>query len=426
MDGREIEAFLVLAEELHFGRTAQRLGVSPGRVSQLLVALERRTGRQLVLRSSRAVGLSAAGEQFLAEARTGYRQLEQAIAVTRAAARQDAGVLRLGTSVWLDPAAGPALAEAFEHRHRGWRAECIPVRPADLPGPLTVDVLLLPVPGPVESVPAPSGVVAGPVLIGPVLARHERVLVVPGDHPLAGHAVVSPADLAGHEVASPADHLAAWHPDGHLPAAGGGSSGGETAPRALEPHDAFDLVVRRGLAFLSSTGTAHLFRGVDVTRIPVPELPPVCTVLARRAGPPGPLTAAFLAMATEFATPALMRGPADRARDGGRVLARGQRSAGRCHAVPMAGQASTGGEKYFALRTFRRDGSPVSTPIWLAPSVSRLYGYTPSPSWKVRRLRQNPRVEIAPSDFTGKPHGQWRSGNARSSRRQNCVPPNAR
>ena len=83
MDIREIEAFLAVAEELHFGRTAERLGVSPGRVSQLIAALEQRLGRRLVLRSSRTVELSAAGEQFLAEARVGYRQLEQAIAAKR-------------------------------------------------------------------------------------------------------------------------------------------------------------------------------------------------------------------------------------------------------------------------------------------------------------------------------------------------------
>ena len=79
----------------------------------------------------------------------------------------------------------------------------------------------------------------------------------------------------------------------------------------------------------------------------------------------------------------------------------------------MEGQASIGGEEYFALRTFRRDGSPVSTPVWLAPSGSRLYGYTPGRSWKLRRLRLNPRVELAPSDFAGEPHGQWRPGSAR-------------
>lgn len=307
MDIREIEAFLVLAEELHFGRTAQRLGVSPGRVSQLLRSLERRLGRKLVLRSSRAVELSAAGEQFLAEAKTGYRQLEQAIAGARAAARQNAGALRLGISVWLDPAAGTALAEAFEHRYPGRRAECVPVRPADLPGPLRdsdVDVLMLLVPGPPGAVPSLPG-----IEVGPVLARHERLLFVPGDHPLARHAAVSVADLAERALARLGDHLPAWPSEGYLPAACDGSPGDDPAMRAPEPHDAFDLVVRRGLPFLSSAGTVDPFQGADVTRVPVSGLPSMCTVLAHRAGPPDPLTAAFLAMAADFGDPPLAAGP---------------------------------------------------------------------------------------------------------------------
>jgi PPOX class probable F420-dependent enzyme len=54
----------------------------------------------------------------------------------------------------------------------------------------------------------------------------------------------------------------------------------------------------------------------------------------------------------------------------------------------------------------------VSGPIWLAPTGERWYAYTPSRSWKVRRLRQNPRVEVAPSNFAGEPHGEWRPGRA--------------
>ncbi|WP_425425503.1 PPOX class F420-dependent oxidoreductase [Amycolatopsis marina] len=70
------------------------------------------------------------------------------------------------------------------------------------------------------------------------------------------------------------------------------------------------------------------------------------------------------------------------------------------------------GDEYFALRTFRQDGSPVSTPIWLAPADEYLYAYTPSRSWKIRRIRRNPTVEVAPSDFAGEPHGPWRPGRA--------------
>lgn len=300
MEIREIEAFIVLAEELHFGRAAERLKVSPGRVSQLLAALEKRVGRRLVLRSSRTVELSLAGEQFLADARTGYQQLEQAIAVTRAAARRQAGVLRLGISVWLDPATGADLAEAFEHRHPGWRAQSVIVRPADLFGPLLdggVDVLMLPAPGVLS---APSG-----TEVSSVLARDERRLIVAADHPLAGHPVITAADLAGHKLAWPRDHLPDWRSAEYLPPAWSGlCASDDRAARVSEPHDAFDLVVRRRLAFLSSTGMLDLFQGADVIRIPVPGLPPTYTVLACRAGPRDRLTAAFLAMAAEFAATA--------------------------------------------------------------------------------------------------------------------------
>ena len=71
------------------------------------------------------------------------------------------------------------------------------------------------------------------------------------------------------------------------------------------------------------------------------------------------------------------------------------------------------GDRFFAFTTFRRDGSPVTTPLWLAPDGDRWYAYTPERSWKVRRLRRDPRVEVAPSDFPGTPHGPWRSGRAR-------------
>lgn len=68
---------------------------------------------------------------------------------------------------------------------------------------------------------------------------------------------------------------------------------------------------------------------------------------------------------------------------------------------------------YYALRTFRRDGSPAGTPIWLAPAHGRWYAYTPGQSWKVKRIRNNPHVEVAASDFHGSPLGPWRPGGAR-------------
>lgn len=71
------------------------------------------------------------------------------------------------------------------------------------------------------------------------------------------------------------------------------------------------------------------------------------------------------------------------------------------------------GDSFFALRTFRRDGTARSTPIWLAPADGRWYGYTAGRSWKVKRIRHDDRVEVAVSNFRGDPLGEWRTGRAR-------------
>ena len=64
---REIRVFLTLAEELHFGRTAERLNLTQSRVSQALRAFEIRLGDRLVDRTSRRVTLTTAGERLRAE-----------------------------------------------------------------------------------------------------------------------------------------------------------------------------------------------------------------------------------------------------------------------------------------------------------------------------------------------------------------------
>ncbi|WP_242907779.1 LysR family transcriptional regulator [Actinomadura terrae] len=72
---QQIECLIVLAEELHFGRTAERLGYSQSRVSQLIATLEARVGARLVARTSRRVSLTRVGAQFVKEVRPAYRNL---------------------------------------------------------------------------------------------------------------------------------------------------------------------------------------------------------------------------------------------------------------------------------------------------------------------------------------------------------------
>ena len=71
--------------------------------------------------------------------------------------------------------------------------------------------------------------------------------------------------------------------------------------------------------------------------------------------------------------------------------------------------------KYLNLETFKKNGTGVKTPVWFAagPSASldsndaKLYVYTIGVSGKVKRIRNNPRVRIAPCDMRGRVLGEW-------------------
>jgi PPOX class probable F420-dependent enzyme len=70
-------------------------------------------------------------------------------------------------------------------------------------------------------------------------------------------------------------------------------------------------------------------------------------------------------------------------------------------------------ERYVSLATFRKSGAEVRTPIWFAVVDGRLWMMTGGDSGKIKRVRNNARVRVAPSDVRGIVHGPWRDGTAR-------------
>jgi DNA-binding transcriptional LysR family regulator len=84
LETREVEYFVAVAEELHFGRAAERLGIAQPPLSRAISRLERRMGVQLLERSSRRVALTDAGTTFLTD---GRRLLEATDAAMRRAQR---------------------------------------------------------------------------------------------------------------------------------------------------------------------------------------------------------------------------------------------------------------------------------------------------------------------------------------------------
>ena len=61
-----------------------------------------------------------------------------------------------------------------------------------------------------------------------------------------------------------------------------------------------------------------------------------------------------------------------------------------------------GDERFVALTTFKRNGEGVATPMWIGRDGADLFVWTPTDSWKVKRVRNNPRVLLAPSNRFGK------------------------
>jgi uncharacterized protein len=79
----------------------------------------------------------------------------------------------------------------------------------------------------------------------------------------------------------------------------------------------------------------------------------------------------------------------------------------------MAIPSHIAGQKYISLTTFKKDGTPVRTPVWFGERDGRLYVITRNDSWKYKRIRNNPQVQVAPCSIRDKVTGPDFSGLAR-------------
>jgi DNA-binding transcriptional LysR family regulator len=119
---RHLRYFLAVAEELHFGRAAQRLSIRQPPLSQAIRALEDELGVQLLHRTSRRVAATAAGVVFAAEARTVLASLDRAIAEARHVGG-DGVTIRVGCIPHLPAAPLQRFLDAAAKQEPGWRLE---------------------------------------------------------------------------------------------------------------------------------------------------------------------------------------------------------------------------------------------------------------------------------------------------------------
>ena len=288
---REVRVFLTLADELHYGRTAERLAVTPSRVSQIIRTLEARVGGRLFDRTSRHVRLTPVGERLLGSIAPVYRDLEHAFENCRQAATGVAGTLRIGSySAVIAGAHMVEIVNSFQTRHPDAHAEFINL-------PLDRNYLDVLRAGEVDMLAARLPLTEPDITVGPVLSHEERVLLVSNDDPLAQRETVSIEDLGDRPVsdvpAFPREMMDAFIPPV--------TPSGRRLRRIPNP-DLEGMMMRVALgqeAHPTVRSFAEHLSLPNVASIPISDLPPSDTALAWLTANHSPSIQAFALAAAD-------------------------------------------------------------------------------------------------------------------------------
>ncbi|HWU12079.1 MAG TPA: LysR family transcriptional regulator [Streptomyces sp.] len=262
MKTRELRYFVAVAEELHFGRAAQRLGIAQPPLSRAIQQIERRLGSALLVRTSRSVILTEAGSVLLVEGRAALDAVDAAVRRTRRAALAATG--RPG--MVLATKAG-ASSELLAKLLQAYAAEpgAVPVD-VTLCGPAEQELLLREGRADVALLHRPFDSTAG--FDTEELSTESQVLVVPAGHPLAARAHVHMADI----TALPGLPLPRWpSPDGTYPPGPG--------PQVRDHAQLLQLIALGRACAISPESCRAQLRS-DLTSVPVLDAPPVTTVIA--------------------------------------------------------------------------------------------------------------------------------------------------
>lgn len=280
MELRDIEIFLTLAEELHFGRTAERLHITASRVSHAIKKQERRIGAPLFERTSRSVRLTPVGDQLYRSLHPAYRQILDGIEDVAASTRTGGGTLTLATMGPQGWMIQDVLAR-FRARHPGVHLVHRDLNPVDPLTPLRsdeIDVahLWLPVREP-------------DIVVGPVTHTSPVVLVLAATHPWADRDSVSLEDygdltFVAHRSPIPPSMEEAFQPLR--------TPSGRLVPRGPEVANWDDQLkaVLAGQAVIACPAEAERFYPwPDLVYLPVRDAPPCRWAFAWRSGKDNPL-----------------------------------------------------------------------------------------------------------------------------------------
>jgi DNA-binding transcriptional LysR family regulator len=259
VETRELRYFVAVAEELHFGRAAQRLGIAQPPLSRAIQQLERRLGVVLLHRTARGITVTDAGAVLLSEARAALDAVEAAEHRTRRAAADRPGVV-LATKAGASSELLAKLLDAYAAEPGAVTVEvmlCGPGEPETLLRTGRADVALL---------HRPYDTTAG--FDTEDLHTEHQVVVLPAGHPLAGRPHLSTAELDAQTDLP----LPRWpRRDGTYPDGPG--------PRVRDQTQLFQMIAL-GLACAVVPESLRTQLRDDHAVVPVPDAPPVTTVIA--------------------------------------------------------------------------------------------------------------------------------------------------
>ncbi|MFG6492982.1 LysR family transcriptional regulator [Microbacterium sp. P03] len=280
-----IRYFCVLAEELHFGRAAQRLSITPPSLSQQISRLEQQLDLKLFDRSPRKVELTVYGRELLPLARRVQDDHDQLLSWGRSMQRdRDAPVLRVGV---VAAGAGALTTAAIASTMQAMPDARIEMRRLgffDVAAELEsgrVDVVFAPAP-----MPLPARVRLEP------LWREPRVLVVPAGHPLADResvSIVETNDEVFVAVAGGVPEVVDWwivdpRPDGTRPKRG---------PTADSVDGLFELVAAGAGVNIAGQSASRQYRRDELAFIPVFDIEPATILLCSLSDARNPMVHAF-------------------------------------------------------------------------------------------------------------------------------------
>jgi DNA-binding transcriptional LysR family regulator len=263
---RELRIFLVLADELHFGRTAERLGISQPGVSEAVRVLESRLGVKVFDRTSRRVSLTPAGEALRGDLVPALAALDRALAQTSDLSRTVRGLLRVGFVLTTEGPALSRLVSVFQARYPACEVRLTEVETFDAYRPLRrgdIDVLCNWL-----AVDEPD------LTAGATFAPYQRALAVAATHRLAAQPTVSAEELASEEVALlPPSTPPAVYDLLIPPRTPSGRPVRRTQP-AQTVNEVLSLVARGRIVHPTSS-TIPIFDRTDVVLVAIDGLPPL-------------------------------------------------------------------------------------------------------------------------------------------------------